>query len=333
MFDNTLKRHSKHKILFAIPSFQDPYSPGHTEQLGPIIRILNEEKFNHVVLFGLQIWKLNAFLTEQYLQTHWPDVQVDRHILPITDIGIYKDIFYNLKEALGEYQSLFQTKDNEISFLLPPSLCDRLLDCWLLLATSLNVETQIFQMESHFSMAGIYSDDIWNKGLDWLTESPREFNDKALDKHPQLPVTLTFRQRQYLEQLPSQHASILLKNVSLDLAQCIAKFIAHQHVLSHCLTIHCNEIPPEIIDPILFGYSKNIHGGKTIFRKGLLHRFNKGVILLLEANTLQASTQSKIAQRINDPSNDQHYIFVSKQQTLSQPLEQMLYNVNLPAYA
>ncbi|MDR2396982.1 MAG: sigma 54-interacting transcriptional regulator [Puniceicoccales bacterium] len=327
------KKNISCRILLAIPSFQDPYSPGQQDKIGPLVRLLKEESFDQVILLGLQLWKLNAFLTEQYIRTHWSSIQVDRHVLPITNISIYKDIFYNLKEALNKYQHLFKTSNHEVAFLLPPSTCDRLLDCWLLLATSLHIETKIFQMESHYSLEGVYSEDVWNKSLDWLAEVPKEFRDCVVDKTICSVQSLNSIQMRFLEQMKPIASSLLLKNATFDFAQSIARFVAHSNMFGKCLIVRCDEIPQEILEAILFGYEQSIHGGAIIRRKGLLQRFCQGVVLLFNANKVKESTQKKLADCIveQDHSNlGQRYIIATDNAVLNPYLEKILCNVQFP---
>jgi hypothetical protein len=83
----------KEQILVAIPSFYDPYLPGKPAELGNIGTLLKREIFQEVFMFGLDLWKLNAFLTEQYIVQYYPQIRVSKKILPITNVSSYKEIF------------------------------------------------------------------------------------------------------------------------------------------------------------------------------------------------------------------------------------------------
>ena len=121
---------SKKNVLLAIPSYQDPEILGYTRELGPVLKLLQEHDFDEVILLGLQKWKLNAFLTERSIQANFPNIAVKKHILPINNIGNYKDVFYPLKQTLSQYEYYLKTECEEPFVLLPPSVCECLLDSW-----------------------------------------------------------------------------------------------------------------------------------------------------------------------------------------------------------
>ena len=81
-------------MLLAIPTFQDPCISGKQDKEGPILRALQSGDFDEVILFGLQVWRLNTFLSEQFIVKNYPEITVKRHVLPIQDLACYKNIFY-----------------------------------------------------------------------------------------------------------------------------------------------------------------------------------------------------------------------------------------------
>lgn len=295
----------KEKVLLAIPSFQDPHVPNNEGKLGSLITLLDEKHFNKVFLFGFQVWKLNAFMTEQYIRSKYPNVGVEKIILPVNNLAVYKDIFYNLKSALGEKLEFLSSKNVEASFLLPPSFCDRVLDCWLLLATSLNIDAKIYQIEPHYSLEGFYPEDLCNKNLEWLDETQLEVRDISTES---LVVVKDFvcvenviRQCSIDKILSCDTNSVLIDgNIGVSAWQ-VATFIKDRSdKKSRCISIKCDEIPKEIFDDILFGYSKRIDEHVEIKKCGIVDKFDNAVVALEHADLLPLKTQEKFASMLKN---------------------------------
>lgn len=280
----------KKKVLLAIPAFQDPYIPGRKDKEGPILQALQSGNFDEVILFGLQIWRLNTFLIEQFIVKNYPEITVKRHVLPIQDLTCYKDIFYQLKTKLAEYETYLSEECEEPVFLLPSPIYDYLFDCWLLLSTSLNIKTRICQIESHYSIEGASSSDI-----DWLNESPKEFRDSQTDPQVVYPC-LSKKQLNFLEEIYAKNQNICILATDTQLYHPISQFFfqsARAKNLNY-LKVTCSEIPSEISDEILFGYQKEIDNEQILKRKGLLKKFKKGLIIIENFNTLTKPMVRKI---------------------------------------
>ncbi len=284
------RRLLKKKILLAIPTFQDPHVPGRKDGFGPILQALQKGNFDEVILFGLQMWRLNTFLTEQFISKNYPNITVKRHILPLQDLSCYKDIFYQLKTKLEEYEFYLQKNSEEPVFLLPSSIYEYLFDCWLLLSTSLNMKTRICQIASHYALEGTPSSDI-----DWLSEPPKEFHDS----HTEAQIIcqyLSKNQIHFLEKISEKHQNFCIITENSNIHQSIAQFfsqLARTKNLNY-LNIACPQIPSEIANEILFGYQKQIENDKILKRKGLLKKFNKGLISLENINILSNEINKKI---------------------------------------
>lgn len=332
----TKQKKMKEKVLLAIPSFQDPHMPNDEGKLGSLIKLLDEKSFNKVFLFGFQVWKLNAFMTEQYIKSKYSNVDVEKIILPVNNLVVYKDIFYNLKKALDERIDFLKSKNVEASFLLPPAFCDRVFDCWLLLATSLNIDAKIYQIEPHYSLEGFYPEDIYNKNLDWLDENKLELRDSITDNTIPIkefvPVERIIN-TETIDKLLSgeQHSLLMDNNIGLSAWQ-MAMFIKDKgNKQNRCISIKCNELPSEICDDILFGYNKSININKAIQKTGIVERFNNAVIAFEDADLLPIHIQEKLA---NIMQNEQtlagrRFIFSkNKTNNICNSLHEKLLNVN-----
>lgn len=286
----------KKSVLLAIPTFQDPYVPGRKDKGGPILQALQNGNFDEVILFGLQTWRINAFLVEQAIIKNHPKIAVKRYILPIQDLSCYKNIFHHLKTALSECEDYLEKECEEPVFLLPSPIYDYLFDCWLLLATSLSIKTRICQIESHYSLEGAASSDI-----DWLNESPKEFRDSCTETQITYPC-LSKNQIQFLESIYTKHHNFCIIAKNSNLYSPISQFFfqsARTKNLNY-LNVACNEIPFEISNEILFGYQKEIENNQILKRKGLLKKFQKGLIIIENFDVLPKVIIQKVENFISN---------------------------------
>lgn len=285
----------KRNILLAIPSFLDPEIPGHQGSVGPILQLLHDDIFNEVILFELPAWRMNAFLTEQAIHTQFPNITIRRSLLSVDNLFVYKDVFSQLKAAFLDYDIYLKTHCEEPVVLLPPSSCNCLFDCWLLLTTSLDLKIRLCKIEPHYSLEGVFSKSSMEQNLDWLSDSTTEFQDVINDRRPPTPI-LTESQVAFLTTLFDKKENFCLtagKNLSAEsLSQFLHRY-SHLHG-THVLKLSCDFIPQEICDPVLWGYSKRIENNVNIERKGLLQRLKKGWLLLLHADELPEEAYQKI---------------------------------------
>ncbi len=298
----------KEQILLAIPSFQDPHLPGKPSELGNIATLLRQEVFERVFLIGLSLWKINAFLTEHYINQCHPKIQTGKKILSVTSTSTYKEIFYALKQTFDEYHDIFANKNYSISFLLPPTFCDKLLDCWLLLITSLNLETKIYQIEPHYSLEAISSDKLWNKSLDWLGEKNNETHETIPcfdSKYNEFDENLDFELVKKLTSLRlSKHLLILGGNKVTQ--NKVSRWVHKQTQNSGpLLNIACEQLPSEICSEILFGYKRQISRDKSVEKKWLFYKGDSGIIHVSTLDSLPLLVQSNIADFL-DKGDAQH---------------------------
>lgn len=288
----------KKSVLLAIPSYQDPEILGYKKDQGPILKVLQEHDFDEVILLGLQKWKLNAFLTERAIQASFPKMTIKKQILPISNISNYKDVFYPLKQALSQYEYYLKTECSEPFVLLPPSVCECLLDSWLLLVTSLNIKIRICQVESHYSAEGVYSQSPEEQDLDWLAEYGTDFRDSISEVvQNKERWVLTSTQIGFLDELCRNNRSFFIhtehRNYYADaLSSYFARYARNRSV--HYMKVGCSEIPEEILRPVLWGYEQNTWHGQKLRRKGLLQKFTDGWIALEDYDTFPLEIQKKV---------------------------------------
>lgn len=304
-------RSSKKNVLLAIPSYQDPEVLGHKRELGPILKLLQEHDFDEVILMGLQKWKLNAFLTERSIQASFPKITVKKQILPVNDVSNYKDVFYPLKQALSQYEYYLRTECNEPFILLPPAICECLLDSWLLLVTSLNMKIRICQVESHYSVEGVYSQAPEEQNLDWLAEYGADFHDPIAEISPNKERwVLTETQIAFLDKLCQTNRSFFINTEHHTYyADALTNYFARyaQNRSAHYMKVGCSEIPEEILNPVLWGYEQNTWEGQRLQRKGLLQKFTNGWIALENYDRFPFDIQKKI-QSTTEGSNKLHIV-------------------------
>lgn len=308
---------NKKNVLLAIPSFLDPEIFQQKGKEGPILQIIRENNFDEVILFGLQAWRLNAFLTEQAINTNFPKVKVVRHILNINNIFSYKEVFYELKSFLINCEKTLRNICEEPVVLLPPSACGCLLDCWLLLTTSLNINVRIFQVEPHYSSEGIYLQNGEEQNLDWLSDNEMKFYDFASDKHryeeePCLSESQAFALSNWCKNEKNFCLYGLKEEICLSIQKYLSNY-ARQHN-KNCLCINCSEIPEEILYSVLCGYKKSIENGKTFERRGLFSKIKSGWIILSDFQKLSANIQENLQQIIQNE-NDLHVIGMTANNT------------------
>ena len=289
---------NKRNVLLAIPSYQDPEIFGYKKESGPVLKLLQDHDFDEVILLGLQKWKLNAFLTERSIQAGFPNVAVKKHILPVNNISNYKDVFYPLKQALSQYEYYLKTECEEPFVLLPPSVCECLLDSWLLLVTSLNMKIRICQVESHYSVEGVYSQAPEEQNLDWLAECGTDLRDPISDAAKNKEHwALTTTQIGFLDQLCQKNRSFFIHTEHRQYyADALMNYFARyaRNRSMHYMKIGCSELPEEILQPILWGYEQNTWDGQKLQRKGLLKKFTDGWIALENYDIFPQEIQKKV---------------------------------------
>ena len=312
-------QNSKKSVLLAIPSFLDPEMFQQKGEEGPILQMLHENDFDEVVLFGLQAWRLNAFLTEQAINAKFPKVKVVKHILNINNIFSYKEVFYELKRILMDFEKTLSDECDEPVVLLPPSACGCLLDCWLLLSTSLSINVRICQIEPHYSSEGIYLQNSEEQNLDWLSDNEMKFYDFTCDKPcNQAQISLAESQISALKNWCQNEKAFCLQGLTEEVCLSIQKYLsnyARQHN-KNCLCINCSEIPEEILQSVLCGYKKSIENNKTFERKGLFSKIKSGWIVLSDFQKLSASVQQNLRQ-IVQTKQDLHVVGMLTNKTQS----------------
>ena len=303
-------RNKKKNVLLAIPSFLDPEMFQQKGQDGPILQMLHENDFDEVILVGLQSWRLNAFLTEQAINVNFPKVKVVKHILNINNIFSYKEVFYELKKFLIDCEKTLSNICEEPVILLPPSACGCLLDCWLLLTTSLSINVRICQIEPHYSSEGIYLQNGEEQNLDWLSDNEMKFYDFVCDKpYNQEQNPLTEAQIFALKNWCQNEKIFCLQGLTEEASLSIQKYLsnyARRHN-KNCLCINCLEIPEEILQSVLCGYKKTIEHNKTFERKGLFSKIKSGWIILSDFQKLSVNIQQYLRQIVQNK-QDLHVI-------------------------
>lgn len=304
---------NRKSVLLAIPSFLDPEIFQQKGKEGPILQIIRENNFDEVFLFGLQTWRLNAFLTEQAINTNFPKVKVIKRILNINNIFSYKEVFYELKNFLIDCGKNLSNGCDEPVVLLPPSACGCLLDCWLLLTTSLNINVRICQVEPHYSSEGIYLKNGEEQNLDWLSDNEMTFYDFVSDRpcykgSPCLSEPQIFALKRWCQSEKNFCLYGLKEGVFLSIQKYLSNY-AREHS-KNCLCINCSEIPKEILHSVLCGYRKTIEKDKTFERKGLFSKIKSGWIILSDFQTLSSTIQQNLQQIVQNE-NDLHVIGIT----------------------
>mgnify|MGYP004655282485 FL=1 len=312
----------KKRVLLAIPSFLDPELFQKKGKIGPILQMIHEHDFDEVILVGLQVWRLNAFLTEQAINTHFPKIKVTRYILNINNIGSYKEVFYELKNLLTNCENQLQGICDEPVVLLPPSVCDCLLDCWLLLTTSLNINVRICQVEPHYSSEGVYLQNTEDQNLDWLFENDMEFRDFNRRKTLSQEIScLTQPQLSSLQALCLNKKAFCLQGLDSEMNLSIQRHFAKtaRQNNQNYLFIDCSEIPEEIMHAVLCGYKKSIDTNKTIERKGLFSKIKSGWLVLSDFEKLSLEIQQYLKQ-ISHNEKDLHVIGIENKSSQTSPV-------------
>lgn len=291
---------NRKRVLLAIPSFQDPRVPGKDED-GPILKLVGEGRFDEVVLVGLQVWRLNTFLTRQALNENFPNVEVKQYLLPVKNVSDYQEVFYALKGVLDSLAPWLRMECEAPVVLLPPSICEQLLDCWLLLLTSLNIQMRICQVESHYAAEGFYWQDAQEESLEWLNGSPMEFRDSATEKILQPRPVLNPKQIEFFMQQANLHKHF---SIYVPLKQDIDAVMGQMAIFAQAqqqpyLHVACEKIPEPICDSILLGYRRQLDGQKSLQKKGVLEKVSKGMVSLSGCETLTSALLDRVFQTHN----------------------------------
>lgn len=304
------------KILLTFTGFHDPYAKGllgQEEQAGPILSLVSERFFEHIILFSTQNTEKNTSDTKTAIISLYPHAKVEIREMPIDDPTDYSTIFKGLRAHINKIQNVFS---NASYFISVASGTPHMHACWLLLAAGGEIPAHILNVRpSRF----VTSDRPLVSEID-LTSA--EFPDVRpitgkieLSQPSPVDMETTLKQLGIVGDHPAIRdslkigATLATSDIPIVLygetgtgKELFARFI---HRLSgrpiNCfIALNCAAIPENLVESILFGHKKGSFTGAISDQIGKFDLANGGTLFLDELVELPLQTQAKLLRVLQD---------------------------------
>lgn len=298
-------------VLVTFTGFQDPYSlglVGQEQQTGPIVSLVSEKSFDHVVLISTLNTRENTTATESVLKELNPELGISIIEAGLSDPTDYGEILNSLRTKLLPQLTLFETQIN--LFVAVASGTPQMHAAWLLLVSSGEIPARILHIRpprfvtsekplvSEIDLSSKEFPEVRSVSLSRL-ESP----DTALDvnkliqslgivgDHPELLKALDISAT-----LAPSDVPILLLGETGTGKELLARFIhlASGRTKDCFVAINCAAIPKDLVESILFGHRKGAFTGAISDHKGKFAQADGGTLFLDELGDLPIDIQAKL---------------------------------------
>lgn len=304
------------KILLTFTGFRDPYTIGligNDEQLGPILSLVKEQRFDKIVLFSTPNTEKNARDTEKALKDTYPKLEIEILDLFIDDPTDYKAIFKGLRSNLT---SILEKHGEANYFISVASGTPQMHACWLLLVASGEIPAHILHIRPHRFVS---------KDKPLISEVDLSSTDFPIIKSKYLALEITESETLDIETVIAKlaivgdHASIkkaLEDGAALSMSnlpililgetgtgkELLAKFIHNvsDRANKPFVAVNCGAIPNELVENTLFGHKKGSFTGAIKDQKGRFDLANGGTLFLDEVGDLPIATQIKLLRVLQD---------------------------------
>lgn len=302
-------------MLLALPSRDDPFEPSliaHEERLGPLLRVLEEGLFEHIVLLQRERDGHNALA--ESLCTRLPAVTFEVHTVPPAawhDAAVAGDFLSRCCERLQE------RRPEAEQYLLLPGVSLPMRAAAFLVAERAMPELRLLDTapleaggweehtlrEVHIVRGGARALPAGGAGGLEVEEDENPFaEDVARDlglvyQHPRMRAALDIAVT-----LATHDTPILLQGETGTGKDLLATFVHRiSHRRSHRLVaINCAALPETLAESILFGHRKGAFTGAHGTQKGKFELADGGTLFLDELGELSLKIQAKLLRVLED---------------------------------
>ena len=285
------------KTLLTFVGFRDPHATeGHEDghHKGPVLTILDERKFDRVILFSRPHRRDQVERTSQTLRSVHPKLVIEIQDVDLADSTHHSEILAKLRALLAKIHRAAPDDDYTISLLSGNA---EIHSCWVLIAATGEFPARLlnFRRSVHNGFAGprLIRELDWNEPLAALTperlsliSARRDRWDDAEQQGPASGVPPHYFGRRTLEKavLFSRHtAPLLVSGEPGTQKQMLAAFV-HQFSNRNSgplLIINCATLPERLFESSLFGDETDTDAGK-------LRQADGGTLVLIKVQHVPA---------------------------------------------
>jgi DNA-binding NtrC family response regulator len=295
--------------LLTFAGYRDPYyTEVHDDgrQKGPVLTILDERKFDRVVLFGRPHRREQFARTRQMLRELHPKLTVDAQEIEFTDSTYHPPILAELRKVLGKLRRARPDDDYAISLL---SGTPEIHACWVLLAASGEFPARLlnFQRTVHDGFAGprLLRELDWSHPLAAITPEALALLSTRRDRWDDAElqpiagnVPRHYFVRRSLEQavqLSRHFTPLLIQGEPGTQKQHLAALIHQLGVRKHgpLVIFNCATVPEPLFEAAIFGENGDDPTGK-------LRQADGGTLVLIKLQHLPASILLRLFKAADD---------------------------------
>ncbi len=273
---------------------------------GPLLTILDERRFQRVILFGRPHRQDNLTRTLQAVRELHPQVAVESRELAIADSTSHSDILTALRPALAKIRRAHPDDDYWVSLL---SATPESHACWVLLVASGELSARLlnFRRTVHNHLAGprLLRELDWSAAMPAVTPetlallTPRR--DRWDDPEQQASAANVPRHyfvRHSIEQAVqlSRHATPLLIHGEPGTQKQLMAGLVHQfgnRAGGPLVIVNCATVPLALFEVALFGEENDERGGKVREADG-------GTLVLIKVQHVPAPVLLRLFKAVDD---------------------------------
>jgi transcriptional regulator of acetoin/glycerol metabolism len=302
-------------VLLTFTGFHDPYTKslvGDEEVLGPILSLVIEKHFDHVILFSTPSTTGRTAETEKSIQQLRPATSVEVRETVLDDPTNYLAI---LRELRNHYREIAQAFQDTSYYISVASGTPQMHACWLLLAASGEIPAQIlhtrpprFVTKDRPSISTI---DLTNPDFPIVkanlfqaarTDIAAGFDETIMQmgivgEHPKFRKAL-----ETAGMLAQSDVPVIIFGETGTGKDVVARFIHRfsQQSDNPFVPINCAAFPENLVESILFGHVRGAFSGATTEQKGKFDQADGGTLFLDELGELPLAMQAKLLRVLQD---------------------------------
>ena len=286
------------------PYYTEPHDDGH--QKGPVLTVLDERKFQRVILFARPHRRDHLERTCAILRELHPKLAVEVHAIDAADSTHHPAILATLRPALAKIRRARPDDDYFISLL---SGTPEIHACWVLIAVAGEFPARLlnFRRSVHNGQAGprLLRELDWNEPLAAikpetlaLLSARRDRWDDAELQAPAGNVPRHYFARRSLEQAVqlSRHATPLLVHGEPGTQKQLLAALVHQLGARHAgavVIFNCATVPEHLFDSAFFGEEGDETSGK-------LRQADGGTLVLIKVQHVPAPVLARLFKAADD---------------------------------
>jgi len=303
----------KRKILLSFTGNHDPYSK-ENESLGPILSIINQEKYDVLcLLYDTAEYLIKASAIKKYCQTHFPELTVRYFETPIYNPIEYNLVYPAMYQSIKEITQEYGDEEYTVSVT---SGTPTMHSCWLFMAKGGILNARLIQIsrESGISEITFDLDDFPEISQPMgikaqMTRLNRE--NRSLRNHLEIGFEKLIGEHESIKkikkqiQICSQYDIPVLIQGETGTGKELAALALHSQSLRKekpFIAINCGAISPNLFESEFFGHKKGAFTGAVQNYEGKFLEADGGTLFLDEIGDLPLEIQVKLLRVLQEGS-------------------------------